>query len=68
MKHRIGFISVSILATTSIFLTGCANTNQDEIYVLDSEKVYAVEHAARSSSQNVEIIWVNPPKKRVKKD
>ena len=68
MKQRIGLISVSTLAATSLLLTGCANTNQDEIYVLDSEKVYAVEHAARSSSQNVDIIWVNPPKKRVKKD
>ena len=68
MKQRIRLISVSTLTATAFLFVGCTNTDSVQSYVVDSDKVYAVEQAARSSSQNVEIIWVNPPKKRVKKD
>lgn len=67
MKQRNGFISVSIL-TTTLFLVGCVNNPPGQRYVVDSDKVYAIEKAAKTSSTNVDVIWVNPPRKRVKID
>ena len=68
MKQCIRFISVSALATTTLLLMGCVKSTPGQSYVIDSDKVYAVEQAAKSSPRNVDIIWVNPPRKRVKKD
>lgn len=48
-------------------LTGCTNMQPSHGYVIDSQKVYQVQQAARTSANHVDIIWVNPPKKRVEK-
>ncbi|PWK53668.1 hypothetical protein [Pleionea mediterranea] len=68
MKQRIRFISVSALAVTTLLLMGCVNSTPGQSYVVDSDKVYAIEKAAKTSSTNVDVIWVNPPRKRVKID
>lgn len=48
-------------------LAGCTNMQPSHEYVIDSQKVYQVQQAARSSPNQVDIIWVNPPRKRVEK-
>lgn len=66
------------LAVTAfaVLATGCnstssryaASSDDDEyVYVVDWEKVHRIENAARNSNANVDAVWVNYPKKRVKK-
>lgn len=66
------------LAVTAfaVLATGCnstssryaASSDDDEyVYVVDWEKVHRIENAARNSNANVDTVWVNYPKKRVKK-
>jgi hypothetical protein len=49
-------------------LTGCSNLEPQHQYVVDSQKVFQVQQAARSSATHVDVIWVNPPLKKVKKN
>ena len=60
----------------AVLATGCnstssryaASSDDDEyVYVIDWQKVYLVEKAAREGNANVDTVWVNYPKKRVKK-
>lgn len=61
---RIGFISLGI---ATLFLIGCTshpeNMRQSR-YEVDSEYMSKVEHQARMGGMsNVEVYWVNPPRK-----
>lgn len=60
----------------AVLATGCnstssryaASSDDDEyVYVIDWDKVQRIEEAARNSNANVDTVWVNYPRKRVKK-
>lgn len=59
----------------AVLATGCNSTSSryaaspdDEyVYVIDWQKVQMIEKAAREGNAHVETVWVNYPKKRVKK-
>ncbi len=55
-------VSASLLA-----LTGCSSMQPSHEYVVDSQKVFQVNQAARTSAHQVDVIWVNPPRKRIEK-
>ena len=70
-------LPLALAATAfAVLATGCnstssryaASSDDDEyVYVIDWERVYLVEKATRAGSSNVETLWINPPKKKVKK-
>lgn len=47
--------------------TSCSTLDTSTSVTLDQEKINYVNRAARYSTGNIDVIWVNPPKKRVKK-
>lgn len=64
------------VAAFAVLATGCNSTSSryaaasddDEyVYIVDWEKVRKIEEAARNSNANVDTVWVNYPRKRVKK-
>ncbi|ASG65048.1 hypothetical protein CEW91_02285 [Idiomarina piscisalsi] len=61
---RIGFVGLSVAV---LFLTGCSSQPESmsqSRYEVDSEYVSKVERQARMSGMsNVEVYWVNPPRK-----
>ncbi len=58
---------ISLLGSMA-FLGGCTSMESSNGYVIDTQKVYAVNTAARNSSRNVQVIWVNPPLKKVEEN
>lgn len=70
-------LPLALAATAfAVLATGCnstssryaASSDDDEyVYVIDWQKVYLVEKAAREGNANVDTVWINYPKKRVKK-
>ena len=67
---------VLAFAASTVLVAGCnstssryaASSDDDEyVYVIDWERVYMIEKAARESNANVDTVWVNYPRKRVKK-
>ena len=63
---------LSLIATASLILVGCAGTQSDSNvalaatsqYEVDKQKMYMIEQAAKNSDKNIRVIWVNPPRKR----
>ncbi|MHC9511143.1 hypothetical protein [Kangiella sp. M94] len=59
----------------AVLATGCnstssryaASSDDEYVYVIDWQKVQMIEKAAREGNAHVETVWVNYPKKRVKK-
>ena len=39
----------------------------DYVYIVDYEKMALIEAASRTSHSSVDTVWVNPPKKRIKR-
>lgn len=70
-------LPLALAATAfAVLATGCnstssryaASSDDDEyVYVVDWEKVYLVEKIARDGNANVDTVWINYPRKRVKK-
>ncbi|MBD3669119.1 MAG: hypothetical protein HUJ16_14210 [Kangiella sp.] len=70
-------LPLALAATAfAVLATGCNSTSSryavssddDEyVYVVDWEKVYLVEKIARDGNANVDTVWINYPRKRVKK-
>lgn len=55
-------------------LIGCATTEESSlvkkiddgyVYIVDYEKVNAVEYAATTANRNVEVRWINLPTKKL---
>ncbi len=63
MKRR--FVSISLVVFGITLLAGCSSLSSGKTYVTDTQKMYQVEKAARESPKFVNVIWVNPPRKRV---
>ena len=65
------FLSFAVVSSTLLFLTACASTGtayekapmKQESVVTDNVYVATVEYIAKQ--RGTEIMWVNPPKKRV---
>lgn len=64
------------VAAFAVLATGCNSTSSryaaasddDEyVYVVDWDRVNLVEKAAREGNAHVDTVWINYPKKRVKK-
>ncbi len=63
------------VAAFAVLATGCnstssryaASSDDEYVYVIDWQKVQMIEKAAREGNAHVETVWVNYPKKRVKK-
>jgi hypothetical protein len=49
-------------------LTGCSSFESQHKFVVDTQKVYQVQQAARTSANHIDVIWVNPPLKKVEKN
>ena len=69
---------VSIITIGFMGLAGCNTTAQhdylvesseadDYVYIVDYDKMAVIEAASQSSHSNVDTVWVNPPKKRIKR-
>ncbi|NVK22744.1 MAG: hypothetical protein HWD86_09520 [Kangiellaceae bacterium] len=67
-----------VLSFSAICLAACTTTthqmshdgqkfeSEKYKYELDKKHMVAIERANRTSSQNVQTVWINPPLKRVK--
>lgn len=65
MRSIIALVGVVLTAS---MLSGCNTTHvADAKYErkVDNEYVAAVETAARNNSLGIEVIWINPPTKKV---
>ena len=60
-------LSLVYLVATLFALSGCAQLKPDYKYVIDYDKVNAVNNSVKNSYRNVHLIWVNPPTKQVKR-
>lgn len=70
--YKTRLIFAALLAP--IFLFGCASTNDialaakadsEFVYILDYEKISAVELATYTANRNVRTEWVNLPTKKI---
>lgn len=57
-----------IISFLSITVVGCAQHQSDYRLVNDVERMQRVEDASTRSVQSVDTFWINPPKKKVRKD
>ncbi|MCW8878625.1 MAG: hypothetical protein OQJ89_01385 [Kangiellaceae bacterium] len=57
-----------IITLLSITLVGCVKQQSKYQWVKDVDHMNRVEAAASRSAQPVETYWINPPKKKVKRD
>ena len=62
----VALLAVSGCSTTSHNYTSPSSANTDYQYVVDYKKIMAVERATTRSSNNMDVIWVNTPMKKVK--
>jgi len=68
---------ILLTAASAVLIFGCSSMSErdyivkssaDEyVYIIDYEKVALVEQASKTSLQNVDTYWVNPPVKRIKR-
>ncbi len=58
---------IGATCTAALTLSGCSSMETPTKYVMDSQKIFQVQQAAKTSANHVDIIWVNPPQKRVEK-
>ncbi|MEE4246350.1 MAG: hypothetical protein V2I33_13155 [Kangiellaceae bacterium] len=64
MKHK----AIIISSLMTLIMTGCASTGDSEyVYVVDEERVNYINQAATHSPYDVNVYWVNRPKKKVKR-
>ncbi|GAA4363877.1 hypothetical protein [Kangiella marina] len=70
------FKTTLVTAVTALLVVGCSsssryavqNESEDEyVYILDYEKIAFIEKATQYSNSNLDMIWVNPPVKRIKR-
>ena len=57
-----------MVAFLSIALVGCAQHQSNYRLVNDVDHMKRVEAASTRSVQSVDTFWINPPKKKVKRD
>jgi len=64
MKKR--SFTVAVLGS---LLLGCASQQPAEFkHVLDTQKIANIEAKSKASSSPITTVWVNPPRKKVKRD
>ncbi len=68
MKTKL--LKVALVSSAVLTIFGCAHQSQQPVYEVDYDTIAQVERVSKGSTSNVDIIWVNYPKKRVddKKD
>ncbi len=68
MKTKL--LKVALVSSAVLTVFGCAHQSQRPLYEINYEAIAEVERSARRASSNVDVIWVNYPRKRVgdKKD
>ena len=70
-------LKVAIAVTAAVVICSCASSGSSgansgdsqsqRAFVVDREKINLINASARSSARNINVIWVNPPRKRVSK-
>ena len=69
---------ILLTAASAVLIFGCSSMSERDyivkssgdneyVYIIDYEKVALVEQASKTSLQNVDTYWVNPPVKRIKR-